>query len=164
MFFRLSICALVAKIQPVEVVRWCPDIDFWRLFCVLYLQRAASSTFQTCILNSHQGHAMCRSTVDIQSAAAEIRRGKKKIDIEDRRQKSQGKNRPIMVCPITQGDQYESRMTRQFQPRTVRTVKCRECHSAQFAHPVQCLLAILLRRRQYDMGRNICKGAARLKS
>jgi len=30
-----------------------PDCDFWRLFCVLYLQRAASSTFQTCILNSH---------------------------------------------------------------------------------------------------------------
>jgi len=24
-----------------------------RLFCVLYLQRAACSTFQTCILNSH---------------------------------------------------------------------------------------------------------------
>jgi len=39
---------------------------------------------------------MCRNMVDIQSAAAEIRRGIKK---EDRRQKSQGKN--IMVCPIT---------------------------------------------------------------
>ena len=33
-------------------MRWCPDGDFWRLFCVLYLQRAACSTFQTCILNS----------------------------------------------------------------------------------------------------------------
>jgi len=33
---------------------------------------------------------MCRSMVDIQSVAAEIRRGKKKID--DRRYKSQGKN------------------------------------------------------------------------
>ena len=30
-----------------------PNGDFWRLFCVPYLQRAASSTFQTCILNSH---------------------------------------------------------------------------------------------------------------
>ena len=30
-----------------------PDGDFWRLFCVLYLQRAACSTFQICILNSH---------------------------------------------------------------------------------------------------------------
>jgi len=49
----LSIRALVAKVQPDEVVRWCPDGDFWRLFCILYLQRAAKSTFQTCILNSH---------------------------------------------------------------------------------------------------------------
>jgi len=39
---------------------------------------------------------MCGSMVDIQSTAAEIRRGKKE---EDRRKKSQGKN--IMVCPIT---------------------------------------------------------------
>jgi len=52
-FFRLSICALVAKIQPDKVVRWCPDGDFLATFCVLYFQRAACSTFQTCILNSH---------------------------------------------------------------------------------------------------------------
>jgi len=39
---------------------------------------------------------MCGSMVDIQSIAAEIRRGIKK---EERRKKSQGKN--IMVCPIT---------------------------------------------------------------
>jgi len=37
---------------------------------------------------------MCGSTVDIQSAAAEIRRGKKK---GRRRKKPQGKN--IMACP-----------------------------------------------------------------
>jgi len=36
--------------------------------------------------------------VDIQSTAAEIRRGKKEEE-EERRKKSQGKN--IMVCPIT---------------------------------------------------------------
>jgi len=36
--------------------------------------------------------------VDIQPAAAEVRRGKKKIE-EDRRKKPQGKN--IMACPIT---------------------------------------------------------------
>ena len=53
---------------------WCPDGDFWRLFCVLYFQRAACSMFQTCILNSHQGHTMCGSMADIQSATAEIRR------------------------------------------------------------------------------------------
>jgi len=40
---------------------------------------------------------MCGSMADIQSAAAEIRRGKKKRK-KERRQKSQGKN--IMVCPI----------------------------------------------------------------
>ena len=30
-----------------------PDGDFLRHFCILYLQRAACSAFQTCILNSH---------------------------------------------------------------------------------------------------------------
>jgi len=39
---------------------------------------------------------MSGSMVDIQSAAAEIKRGKKE---EDRRQKSHGKN--IMACPVT---------------------------------------------------------------
>jgi len=39
---------------------------------------------------------MCRSMVDIQSAAAEISEEKK---IEDRRKKPQGKN--IMACPTT---------------------------------------------------------------
>jgi len=52
-FFRLSVRALIAKILPDKVVRWCPDDDFWRLFCVLYFQRAACRTFQTCILNLH---------------------------------------------------------------------------------------------------------------
>ena len=47
-------------------------------FCVLYIQRAACSTFHTCILNSHYGHIMRGSIVDIQSATAEIRRGKKR--------------------------------------------------------------------------------------
>jgi len=37
--------------------------------------------------------------VDIQSTAAEIRRGNKKEEEEERRKKSQGKN--IMVCSIT---------------------------------------------------------------
>jgi len=31
-FFRLSIHALVAKIQPDKVVRWCPDGDFLASF------------------------------------------------------------------------------------------------------------------------------------
>ena len=51
MFFRLSIHALVAKIQPDKVVGWCADNDFLAIFCVMYFQRAARSTFQTCVLN-----------------------------------------------------------------------------------------------------------------
>ena len=51
--FRLSIHALVAKIQPDKIVRWCADGNFLRHFCVLYFQRAAYSTLQTCILNLH---------------------------------------------------------------------------------------------------------------
>jgi len=39
--------------------------------------------------------------VDIQSVAAEIRRGKKDRKIDRRRKKSQGKN--IMTCPIRYG-------------------------------------------------------------
>ena len=51
--------------------------NFWEIFCVLHFQQAACSTFQTCILNSHQGHTMCGSMADIQSAMVENRRGKK---------------------------------------------------------------------------------------
>ena len=66
-------CKDVARQTCAMVPRW----RFWRLFCVLHFQRAACSRFQTCILNSHQGHTMCGSMLDIQSTAAEIRRGKK---------------------------------------------------------------------------------------
>ena len=31
----------------------CAMVPKWRFFCVLYFQRAACSTFHTCILNSH---------------------------------------------------------------------------------------------------------------
>jgi len=47
-FFRLSIRASVAKIEPDKVVRWCADGEFVATFL-----RAACSAFQTCILNSH---------------------------------------------------------------------------------------------------------------
>ena len=48
-FFRLSIHASAAMIQLDKVVQWCQNGNF----CVLYFQRAACSTFDTCILNSH---------------------------------------------------------------------------------------------------------------
>jgi len=80
-FFPIVSTCLSCENIARQVVRWCPDSDFLTTFCVLYLQRAACSTFQTYTLNSHEGHAMCGSVADIQSATAEIRRGKK----EDRR-------------------------------------------------------------------------------
>jgi len=42
-FFRLSIRALVAKIWPDKVVRWCPDGDFLAIFlsCISSEPRAA---------------------------------------------------------------------------------------------------------------------------
>jgi len=44
-FVRLSIYALVAKIQPDKVVRWCRDGDFWLSFasCIFSEPRAAVS-------------------------------------------------------------------------------------------------------------------------
>jgi len=90
MFFRLSIHALVAKIEPDNVVQWCADGEFLRQFCVLYFQRAAGIIFQTRILNSHSGHIMCRSKIDIQSATAENRRGKTKK--ERKKKKPQRQN------------------------------------------------------------------------
>ena len=53
-FFRLSIHVLVAKIYLAR--QSCGMVTRWRFlatFWVLHLQRAACSTFQTCILNSH---------------------------------------------------------------------------------------------------------------
>jgi len=52
-FFRSSIHALVAKIQPDNIVRRCPDGVFLHNFCIPYFQPAACSTFQTCILHLH---------------------------------------------------------------------------------------------------------------
>ena len=60
----------------------CALVSRWRIIreiCVLYFfQRATCSTFQTCILNSHYGHTMYGSMANIQSATAEMRRGKRK--------------------------------------------------------------------------------------
>jgi len=67
-------CKDIAQQSCAMVPRW----QFFMSFCVLYFQRAACSTFQTCILNLHWGHTMCGSMADIQSATAEIRWGNKK--------------------------------------------------------------------------------------
>jgi len=85
-FFQLSIYALVAKIQPD--LKLCDGAKMAN-FCILYFQWAACSKFQTCILNLHQGHTMCATMTDIQSATVEIRQGKKKT--EDRRRNHRAK-------------------------------------------------------------------------
>ena len=89
LLFQLSIHALVAKL--------CDNAQMAN-FCVLYFQRAACSTFQTCILSSHKGHIMCENMVDMQSATAQNRRGKK----EERRKKKKKKPRQqnVMACPL----------------------------------------------------------------
>jgi len=44
LLFQLSTHALVAKIQPDNVARWCSDGDFVRYFCVQYFHWAACNT------------------------------------------------------------------------------------------------------------------------
>jgi len=54
-------CCLTSFFSIVDTCLSCEDIarqscamvPRWRIFCVLYYQRAACGTFQTCILNSH---------------------------------------------------------------------------------------------------------------
>ena len=89
-------CCLTSFFSDCRYVLSCEDIarqscamvPKWR-FLVSCFQWAACSTFQTCILNSHYGHTMCGSMVDIQSAAGEIRRGKK----EERKKKKDRNHR-----------------------------------------------------------------------
>ena len=52
-FFQIVDKCLGCEDIARQVVQWCPDGDFWRLFCILYFQQAACNRFQTCILNSH---------------------------------------------------------------------------------------------------------------
>jgi len=90
-------CEDIAWLSCAMVPRWRIFGDFW----ALHFQRSACSTFQTCILNSHWGHTMRRSIVDIPSVTAEIRRGIKKKNKEERRKKPQDRN--IMSASATQG-------------------------------------------------------------
>ena len=90
-FFLIVDTCLSCEGTARQIMQWWRDGNF----CVLYFQQAASSTFQTCILNSQYGHAMCRSMADIQSVAKRLGKEKKK----DGRTKPQGQN--IMAFSIT---------------------------------------------------------------
>ena len=46
-FYRLSIFALVAKIWPDKVVRWCADDEFLAIFGVLYFSIVVLWAFHT---------------------------------------------------------------------------------------------------------------------
>ena len=50
-FFPIVDTCLSCEDIARQSVGWCPDGDFLAIFCVLYFQRAARCTFQTCILN-----------------------------------------------------------------------------------------------------------------
>ena len=96
-----SDCRYVPQLRRYSptIVRWCADGEFLAIFCILHFQRAACSTFQISILNSHQGHTRCENMVDIQSATAEIRRVKE----EEERKKKKPQDKNIMACPVPQG-------------------------------------------------------------
>ena len=75
----------------------CPKVRRWR-FLVTFLRPVFAASRVQHVSDLHLKFALrphvCGSMADIQSATAEIRRGKK----EERKKKPQGKN--IMVCPI----------------------------------------------------------------
>jgi len=92
-------CEDIARQSCVMVLKW-------RLFGNFFAPAFPASRAQH-VSDLHSklalGHTTCQSMVDIQSAAAEIRRGKK---IE--RKKPQGKN--IMSASATQGGHNKSQM------------------------------------------------------
>jgi len=58
-FFPIVDKCLSCKGSPTELCGGAQMGNFWRFFayfCILYYQRATCSTFQTCIVNSHEGH------------------------------------------------------------------------------------------------------------
>ena len=79
LFNKFSDCRYMPQFRRYSPTKLCDGAKM-AMFFVLYFQRAACSTFRTCILNSHYGHTMCGSMVDIQSPTAEIRQGKKEED------------------------------------------------------------------------------------
>ena len=72
--------------------------DFLRPVFLASLMQHVSDLHLKFALRPH----MCGSMADIQSATAEIRRGKKRRKKERKKEVTTGKN--IMVCPIPQGD------------------------------------------------------------
>jgi len=79
-----------------QVVRWCADGDFFEDF----LRPSFSASRMQHVSDLHpkfalRPHHVRKYMADVQSAIAEIRRGKKE---EERKKKPQDEN--IMVCPI----------------------------------------------------------------
>jgi len=54
LFNKFFFTIVDTRLSSEDIARQsCAMVPKWRFFCVLYFQRAACSTFQTCILNSH---------------------------------------------------------------------------------------------------------------
>ena len=86
-FFRIVDICLRCEDIARQIVRWCPDNDFWR-----FLRPVSSASRVQHISDLHskfalRPHRVWKYMVDIQSAAAEIRRGKKKEDRTNDRMK-----------------------------------------------------------------------------
>jgi len=63
--------------------RSCVMVPIWRIFGSCISSELHAAHFRPA-LNLHYSHTMCGSMVDIQSATAEIRRGKKKNKLQDK--------------------------------------------------------------------------------
>jgi len=93
-FFRLSIHALVAK----TIVRCYPDGVFWH-FCVLYFQPTACRVQHIRDMHSKfalKSHDLWKNMVDIQSATAEVRRGKEAQRKKD--EETTGRKHNVRIC------------------------------------------------------------------
>jgi len=93
-FFRLSICAFVANNSPTELCDGVQMAIFWRFFAscisVSHVQHVLD-LHPKFALRPHR-HTMCGSMVDIQSATAEIRRGKKN------KEETTGQKYNVRIC------------------------------------------------------------------
>jgi len=82
---------------------------FLRHFCVLYFQRAACSTFQTCIVNSHWYTSTLRAL-----RLGEGKNEERKIEEETTGQKYNGLpcsiGQHIMACPVPLGSHTQSKL------------------------------------------------------
>jgi len=72
-FFRLSISALVAKIEPDKLVQWRADAEVLAILLRPVFSASCMQHFSDLHPKFALGHTVCGSMVDIQRATAENR-------------------------------------------------------------------------------------------